>query len=178
MLGPDAFTDPDREFWGDVSTRPYMRARAGLAECLFEQGDLESAVAHFRALLQLNPGDNQGLRYRLLTMLLLAERNDEAEALLKEFGEPSPQFSYAAVLLALRAQDHREARRRLRAALKSNRRVPAYLTGRKDLPVDLPSHYAYGSDEEAVLCADDLIVPWSSTPGAVEWLRAETRKGR
>jgi uncharacterized protein DUF6930/tetratricopeptide repeat protein len=177
-LGPDAFKDPDRAFWGDVSTRPYMRARAGLAECLLAQGELEAAVAHFRALLQLNPGDNQGLRYRLLATLLAAGRNADAQALLKEHAETGPQFSYAAVLLALRSHDHREARRLLRAALKSNRRVPAYLTGQKDLPVDLPSHYAIGSPEEAVLCAHDLLGPWSMTPGAVEWLRGETRKGR
>jgi hypothetical protein len=43
-LGPDAFKDPDRAFWGDVSTRPYMRARAGLAECLLAQGDLASTA--------------------------------------------------------------------------------------------------------------------------------------
>ena len=177
-LGPEAFKDPDRAFWGDISTRPYMRARAGLAECLLGQGDLESAAVHFHALLQLNPGDNQGLRYRLLTTLLLAGRNADAEALLKEYSEATPQCSYAAVLLALRAQDHRLARRLLRVALKSNRRVPTYLTGHKDLPVDLPSHYAIGGNDEAVLCAHDLLEPWSATPGAVEWLRAETRKGR
>jgi len=177
-LGPNAFTDPDREFWGDVSTRPYMRARAGLAECLLERDDIEPAVAHFRALLQLNPLDNQGIRYRLLTTMLLAERNADAEALLKEYGEDGPRFQYAGVLLALRAKDHRLARHRLRAALKWNRRVPAYLIGRKNFPVDLPSFYGLGSEEEAVLSANDLIGPWSSTPGAVEWLRAETRKGK
>jgi tetratricopeptide (TPR) repeat protein len=176
-LGPDAFTGPDRAFWGDVSTRPYMRARAGLAECLLGLRDLESAAAHFQALLQLNPGDNQGLRYRLLTTLLQAGRNADAEALLKEHAEESPQFAYAAVLLALRGHDERVARRLLRAALKSNRRVPAYLTGEKNLPVDLPSHYALGSHAEAVLCACDLQEPWSATPGAVEWLRTQTRKG-
>jgi tetratricopeptide (TPR) repeat protein len=177
-LGPEAFTDPDRSFWLDVSTRPYMRARAGLAECLLVQGDLDTAASHFRALLQWNPGDNQGLRYRLLTTLLMAGRNADAGALLQEFPEPNPHFAYAAVLLALRAEDRRNARRLLRAAVKSNRRVPAYLTGEKDLPVILPSHYAIGSIEEAVLCAHDLLEPWLATPGAVEWLRAETRKGR
>jgi tetratricopeptide (TPR) repeat protein len=175
-LGPDAFTDPDRSFWSDLSTRPYMRARGGLAECLLALGDLESAASHFRALLQLNPGDNQGLRYRLLTTLLLVGRNADAGVLLQEYTETSPPFTYAAVLLALRAADHRDARRLLRAALKLNRRVPAYLIGQKDLPEVLPSHYAIGSVEEAVLCAHDLLEPWLSTPGAVEWLRVETRK--
>jgi hypothetical protein len=108
----------------------------------------------------------------------VAGRNDDAAALLKKDAEASPQFSYAAVLLALRGRDQRMARHLLRAALKSNRRVPAYLTGQKELPLDLHSYYAIGSAEEAVLCAHDLVEPWSATPGAVEWLRAETRKGR
>ena len=56
--------------------------------------------------------------------------------------------------------------------------MPAYLTGRKELPEDLPPHYALGSDDEAVMCANDLAGPWSATPGAVEWLRAEMKKGR
>jgi tetratricopeptide (TPR) repeat protein len=177
-LGPDAFTDPDRAFWLELSTRPYMRARYGLADCLLAQGELEAAVSHFRALLELNPGDNQGVRYRLLPTLLLAGRNADAAALLQEFAEDSPHFSYAAVLLALRAEDRPRARRLLRGALKSNRRVPAYLTGQKELPEMLPLDFAIGSIEEAVLCAHDLLDPWLATPGAVEWLRAETRKGR
>ena len=177
-LGSEAFTDPDRSFWGDVSTRPYMRARAGLAECLADHGHFAAAVAHFRALLDLNPGDNQGLRYRLLGVLLLAEMNADAAALLEQSPDPSPHFAYAAVLLALRAGDHRAARRLLRDALKSNRRVTAYLTAKKELPPDLPAYYSFGSDEEAVLCASDLLFPWAATDGAVEWLTAETRKKR
>jgi tetratricopeptide (TPR) repeat protein len=176
-LGPEAFSDPDRSWWGDIETRPYMRARAGLAECLLAIGDTNAAAAHFRALLQLNPGDNQGLRYRLLTTLLRAGRNAEAESLLAEYAdEQSPTFKYAAVLLALRRQDQPAARRLLRAAMKANRRVPAYLAGLRDLPPELPSHYAIGSDDEAVLCADDLMEPWSDTPGAAAWLRKELAK--
>jgi tetratricopeptide (TPR) repeat protein len=177
-LGPGAFEDPDRSFWGDVSTRPYMRARVGLAECLAAEDDFDGAVDHYRALLRLNPDDNQGVRYLLLTTLLRAGRNAEADALLKESDEPTALWTYAAVLLALRAKDYGLARKRLRAALKANRRVPRYLTGGRELPSSLPSHYAVGSDDEAVVCAYDLILPWEDTPEAAAWLRTETRKNR
>jgi hypothetical protein len=178
-LGPEAFSDPERSWWGDVETRPYMRARAGLADCLLELGDGGAAADHFRALLRLNPGDNQGLRYSLLTALLHAGLNAEAESLLGEHvDDESPAFRYAAVLLALRRQDQSAARRLLRAAVKANRRVPDYLVGRRELPAELPTHYALGSDDEAVLCADDLIVPWSETPGAVAWLRKEMARSK
>jgi tetratricopeptide (TPR) repeat protein len=177
-LGPGALEDPDRSFWGDVSTPPYMRARAGLAECLAAEKDFDGAVNHYRALLMLNPGDNQGVRYVLLTTLLRAGRNAEAATLLQESEEVTALWAYSGVLLALRAKDYPLARKRLRTALKSNRRVPPYLTGQRELPAALPSHYSLGGDDEAVICAHDLIVPWEDTPEAVAWLRAEIRKSR
>ena len=82
------------------------------------------------------------------------------------------------MLLALRVRDYALARRRLRAALKINRRVPAYLTGQRELPPELPSYYSPGGEDEAVISAYDLILPWEDTPEAVTWLRAEMRKLR
>jgi hypothetical protein len=53
--------------------------------------------------------------------------------------------------------------------------VPKYLTGQRDLPALLPEEYVWGSREEAILCAADLIGAWESTPGATAWLKAETK---
>ena len=52
-------------FWGFLETRPYMRARAGLAGTLLKLGDIDGAVGHYRDMLKLNPNDNQGIRYVL-----------------------------------------------------------------------------------------------------------------
>jgi tetratricopeptide (TPR) repeat protein len=175
-LGPEAFTGPDRSFWGDVTTRPYMRARFGLADTLAERGDATAAIEHFQALLQLNPNDNQGARYRLLSVLLGANRLDEAEALLGAHDDASALWSYGSVLAALKNGERRLARTRLRAALRTNRHVPKYLTGQRELPAFLPETYSFGSHEEAVLCAADLVKAWDSTPGAIAWLTAEVRK--
>src|SRR3954447_25915101 len=59
-LGPKGFKQYAGHFWGFLETRPYMRARAGLAGTLLQLGDLDSAVAHYRDMLKLNPNDNQG----------------------------------------------------------------------------------------------------------------------
>lgn len=76
-LGPEYFSGPDRPtFWLAVETRPYMRARAALAGLLYQQGELERAIGEYWAMLELNPGDNQGLRYTLASLLL--ERQDHA----------------------------------------------------------------------------------------------------
>jgi hypothetical protein len=47
-----------------------MRARLGLVQALRDLGRDDEAVAHYRELLELNPGDNQGVRYLLVATLL------------------------------------------------------------------------------------------------------------
>ena len=64
-IGQRAFKEDVGHFWGLLETRPYMRARAGLAACLWQLGEREEAVAHYRDMLRLNPNDNQGIRYTL-----------------------------------------------------------------------------------------------------------------
>ena len=61
-LGPEPFEEDVGYFWGLIETRPYMRARAALAETLWALGRREEAVEHQRELLRLNPNDNQGVR--------------------------------------------------------------------------------------------------------------------
>jgi tetratricopeptide (TPR) repeat protein len=175
-IGRERLDDPDTSFWGDVATRPYMRARFGLADRLEVLGETDAAADHLRALLRLNPADNQGVRYRLLVMLVVAGRNEEAEVLLKEHDEESALWLYTGVLLALRRQDRQAARKRLRAALKANRHVPRYLTGQRALPDEMPDYYTPGADDEAAMCTAELDEAWERTPGAVAWLRLETRK--
>jgi hypothetical protein len=70
-LGAEYFNDPNRpRFWLAVETRPYMRARSALAHALYKDGELERAIAEFWGMLELNPGDNQGIRYVLSSLLL------------------------------------------------------------------------------------------------------------
>ena len=53
-LGPRTFAQAGH-FWLIFETRPYMRARAALAETLWRLGRREEAVEHQRELLRLNP---------------------------------------------------------------------------------------------------------------------------
>jgi tetratricopeptide (TPR) repeat protein len=64
-----------------------MRARQGLAETLWRLKRYEEAIEHYRELLHLNPGDNQGNRYALLDLLIQIERYEEARTLLKQYGD-------------------------------------------------------------------------------------------
>jgi tetratricopeptide (TPR) repeat protein len=179
-LGPAMFEQEVGHFWGLTSSRPYMRARFGLARCLEEQGRTGDAIGHYHELLRLNPDDNQGVRDVLLPVLLIAKRDAEAGALLSRYGEDSGAlWQYAGALWAFRQEgDSPAARDRLRAALRANRHVAKYLTGKSKEPETLPESYAFGSAEEAMLCAHDLGPAWRATPGAVRWLNDSRPKSK
>ena len=84
-LGQQVFTDCAGHFWGYHETRPYMRARAALADALHRAGRIESAAAEVEGMLELNPGDKQGLRYRLLAFYLAVGRMDDVRGLFTRY---------------------------------------------------------------------------------------------
>lgn len=174
VLGRAAFRDHAGYFWGLVETRPYMRARLGLATCLFQLGRHEEAVAHYRELLRLNPGDNQGVRYLLASALCELRRDDELLALLDgpEYGEDaSAAWQYTRALVLYRqGTDSAAARKALAKAWRGNPHVPAYLTGERKVPKRLPEYMGFGDESEAIVYAAESRHLWESTPGALAWL--------
>ncbi|MCI0546256.1 MAG: hypothetical protein L0027_03120 [Candidatus Rokubacteria bacterium] len=176
-LGTAAFTEEAGPFWARIETRPYMRARFGLAQTLDELERGAEAVDHYRELLRLNPDDNQGVRYSLVAALLRLGRDAEAGLLLEQFGdEPTALWGYARALHAFRCEGESPgARALMRAALSINRHVPAYLLGKKTWPGPMPAAYALGSQEEAAVADDLLGNLWRATPAALRWLAAQAR---
>jgi len=177
-LGPERFEERDAPFWGDAKTRPFMRALEGLAMCCVEAGRADEGIAHYQRLLQLNPNDNQGVRYVLAGLLL--EKGDDAAVgrLVRDYQDDAgPALAYAAALLRFRASgDSVASRRALERAVKLNRFVPPLLLGRARISDSLPDSYRLGSREEAVATAHELRDSWKLTPGALEWLRGRTPK--
>src|SRR4051794_23817977 len=93
-LGPPGFKRYAGHFWGFLETRPYMRARAGLAGTLLKLGDVDSAVAHYRDMLKLNPNDNQGIRYVLAGCLLRHDNDGALKELLAAYEDGNASWLY------------------------------------------------------------------------------------
>jgi tetratricopeptide (TPR) repeat protein len=168
-LGSAYFTENAGHFWGLTATRPYMRARFGLAESLAASGCVDEAIDHYQELRRLNPNDNQGVRYVLLPKLLTAGRDVEAARLLKKYVEESANWAYACALLAFRLSGRSTAvGRELRAALRVNPHVPELLCS--EAPIPQPPHYAPGSFEEACVAAEELRPAFQATSGAIDWI--------
>ena len=177
-LGQRAFAEDVGHFWGLLETRPYMRARAGLASCLWHLGDLRGAIEHYQAMLRLNPNDNQGLRYVLVGCLLATDQDEAAERLLAQYeDEGAAAWVYSAALLAYRKHgDTSESREKRGEALKANPFVWPFLLGRRPISKHLPDLIGYGDESEAVAYAADHKAAWKKAPGAIAWLCSAARE--
>lgn len=175
-LGARTFEEGAGHFWDVLKTRPYMRARFGLAHCCESLGRLDEAVGHYEDLLRLNPNDNQAVRYRLAGCLLRTKRLDRLGDLLARYDEPAAHWRFLSALAAyVREGDSPESRELLAAGHKANRHVRKHLLGNAPLPEDPPDSYCLGQDDEAVIVAWEMIDDWEATPGALEWLDAHTK---
>jgi tetratricopeptide (TPR) repeat protein len=174
-LGEDYFENAAGHFWGILETRPYMRARKGLADTLWRLNRKDEAMAQYYDMLRLNEGDNQGVRYLLLDLLLQLDRDKDATQLLHKYGDEwSAVWKYSQALLEFRktgASD--KASRAMAGALEQNPHVPPYLMEKKRIPNALPDYVGMGDEAEAVAYAADHLNHWRRTPGAVEWLVAQ-----
>jgi tetratricopeptide (TPR) repeat protein len=176
-LGAEAFQRDAGHFWGLLETRPYLRARLGLAHSPWTAGRRDEAVRHWQEMLRLNPNDNQGVRYTLAGSLLFLDRDDDLARLLQQYDEASAAWAYTKALLAFRRHgDTPEARQLLKQAQKTNQHVPAYLLGEKFPPAGPPGYYSPGEESEALTYLGSFMAGWRSTPGAVAWLRENVRK--
>ena len=179
VLGPAAFAEAAGHFWGVLETRPYMRARQGLAESLVEMKRLAEAAEHFEAMLRLNPDDNQGIRHSLVNVLIVLGRDAEAWELTDHYPVDSwALLEYPRALLRFRREgDSLAARRALKRALQANRFVPGLLLQTRDLPPPNP-YFSPGREEEAALYHVLAWETWTGTAGALGWLRQRTAPPR
>lgn len=157
-------------FWMLIETRPWMRAMELLGASLALAGLRADAMRVYERMLELNPGDNQGVRDSLLPLYLAAGDLAGAGKLLQAYEDASANFSWARVLERFLSGDVQGAERALKSALKTNRHVALYMTGRMQLPEGMPETYEMGSEEEAALCVVGLSAAWDAHQDAVSWL--------
>lgn len=168
-LGEATFSENIGEFWNYFPTRPYMRARFGLAQSLVEVGRFDEAIVHALDLLRLNSDDRLGVRHFLLPILLECHRDADAARLLQSYDEQSAHWQYARALLAFRLGGHcPSANLALERAIKANPFVLEVICA--ESPIPSPSGSAPDSMEEGYLVAEELLTAIQETDGAMEWM--------
>lgn len=174
-LGKERFKEYAGHFWGFLETRPYMRARAGLASALWRTGRHQDAIGHYRAMLKLNPNDNQGIRYVLAGHLLELGDTAALKKLIKKYAEDgSATWLYTQALLAFQDKDA-DADQIAKDAWQSNDHVPAVLAGTQALVASRNGYITMGGEDEAAYYVEEYGDAWKAAPGAVEWLASVTK---
>lgn len=171
-IGED-FEEMKGNFWGLIETRPYMRARLALAHVLFMLGEIEKAIEHLEALIELNPDDNQGIRYILLSVLVSRNDHKRTETLLKQYkNDGSASWKYSAALHEFRKNGRsKRAAKLLSDAISYNPHVPLFLLNRKKLPRANSPYYSPGDESEAIEYLSHGLTAWIQTEGAIDWVR-------
>ena len=172
-LGEEYFQEHKGSFWGLIETRPFMRAMGALADALasneFHQ---DEAIAVHEEMLDLNPNDNQGIRYGLLGCYLARKRYHNTQQLLDRYsGEYSAFFLWGKVLLLFATEGEKAASRALGEARKENPHVEQYFFPRKRCPDVQLEYYSRGDETEAIACAQALHVAWKTHSTARKWLQ-------
>ena len=159
--------DVQGDGWMYYPTRPYLRALHGLAHVLERVGKDVDVVADFRRLLELDEEDHQGVRYCLLTCLLTTGQFEEAERHIDDHESPEDcVWLYARALAAFgQYGDERMSQEALAQALEQNPFAAARL-----LEDDVPPAPDPELDDDADMCAGELVPVLSAIPGAFDWL--------
>jgi len=172
-LGTKGFRQFAGHFWGFLETRPYMRARAGLATTLSMLGEVGAAISNYQDMLRLNPNDNQGIRYVLAACLMRSGDTEALKKLLKQYDEDgSALWLYTQALVAFRENDARDKRAEelAKRAWSANRHVPAALASTKKVKPSTNDYITMGGKDEAAHYVEEWGFDWLTTPGAVDWL--------
>lgn len=164
-------------WWADPETRPYLRALYGSAMTEWQRGNFTEAASLLAKILSLNPTDNQGVRFLIPLVHLLAEDHPKALSALGDYAlnypddycEPSLLFGRS--LACLLAGDEEGARASCRAAILKNIYIAPQLLDLQTPPGDL----WHPNDRAEPGYAQDFIKSyatlWDSAPAALRLVR-------
>ena len=163
-------------FWGITETRSYMRCLNELALTHQAAGRVQGAADIWKEMLELNPGDNQGIRYELLPVLLELGDVQSFKKYRKKYPEDGTMMYFNDALARFTEQGGtKESNLILRAAIGNNKFVPPLLLADAP-PTESPSSYTLHSREEALVYAHSAWKVWAGTTGAKEWLKKQWAK--
>ncbi len=170
-------TTPKPAWWADPETRPLLRARYGLMMCEWHRGEWDESLHHATCLLKLNPTDNQGVRFLIPLLHLLADNLPAALDFFqfyeknypKDYHEPSFLFAWG---LALAADGHeKEARQRYRQGILRNLYIAPGLLDLPEPPHTLWHPSDRAEPDYAYAFLDSYATLWERDHAALRFLR-------
>lgn len=168
---PRAYT-----WWGDVSTRPYMRARHNLGLVFWRQGKYPEAIREFKELLRRNAHDNQGIRYLIGGLCHLSGDLPKAISYYQEAGasrfgarDPGTEFNYGLALF--QTAKYAQAVLQFRSSFFLNLYLPQVVIHGTVKPYSIWHGSNLAEPSYALDYREDYFRLWRTHPDAITFLR-------
>ncbi len=162
--------------WHQPELHLWMKAKASLAEKLFQNGYFAVAKIHFSELLALNPSDDLNLScYIFCCHLCEGNLLEAAQFCRTHRGNPSAAYYYGRAFLRFQEEgDTRRSRRALSRAFQRNIWVGIYLLGLEKMPASTMPVKGdraprLGSRKEAVDCVKCIAPVFCQDPKLSWW---------
>lgn len=161
----------DVTYWEDDVTKPYMIALQDLGNLFLSYKDLGSAKKVYELLLNLNPIDHQGIRYKLVNILIKNnERKEINDLFLTYQDDKSAIWLYSKVLYYYKNKNIFMAKDALKDAVQCNKYIALKLI---KWTAFMEMSGVYIDPElfnEANYYCEESIDLWKSTKGSIDWL--------
>ncbi|HEY3372557.1 MAG TPA: hypothetical protein VGK10_17010 [Prolixibacteraceae bacterium] len=172
QLGQKYFRENKGRFWVMVDSRPFMTAKLGFAHCLEDLEWYDEAIKEYNEIIELNPGDNQGVRYSIASLLLFTRKYKQFYELHKKYTNEESAFwlfNYALYLFATEGPTLK-ANKALLMANEANPYVIDFMTQRKKMTTNPEGYYNPGDENEAAYYLMDNFRAWVNVKGVLDWL--------
>lgn len=158
-------------YWEDEITKPYMIALQDLGNLFNNNKDYDSAKKVYELLLNLNPLDHQGIRYKLINILI--EKNDRKEIndlFARYKNDKSAIWSYSKVLYYYKNNNMFMAKDALKDAVNTNKYIALKLIKWTAFMQMSGVYINPVLFNEANFYCEESINLWKKTKGSIDWL--------
>ncbi|MFH1538942.1 MAG: tetratricopeptide repeat protein [bacterium] len=164
------------DWWNDPKTQTFLKAKEALGIVYWDEGKFDAAIREFRDVLRKDPDDNQGVRARIPSLLML---KGDIKAALKEFsacekaannGLEDPHLLYNSALAHFAAGDSASATGALRRAVFSNIYIPSLTLMCASPPTDIYLPHNFATPEYALSYFSGYNHLWQKQPGSISFL--------
>lgn len=153
-------------------TKPYVSAKYRLGALLWSMGENKEAIEEYKDLIRISPEDNLMIRGILLSWLIIEDRDDEIEIILKTYkNDYLTAYKFSRALYLYKIGNYEDAERALKIAAAGNKFVLGYITRQKRLPKVMPELKKLGTEEEAITYMRTGEMAWNAVSGAVQWVK-------